>query len=85
MSLEFIENFEMKEEYKTQLVLLLEKANEEGLINIHDSNGNTYEVDWFYCGYDSTINIQIKEIKYHTWEQNDTNRDCEHQNNQRIV
>lgn len=51
--------FEMKEKDKKQLFLLLEKAIEEGLIHIYDSNENTYDVDWLWS--DSTINIKIKE------------------------
>lgn len=56
-----------EDKYKTQIELnklleLLQKANEESLIDIYDYNENIYSIDWIFADYNGKIMIKIKEI-----------------------
>lgn len=48
----------MTQEEKELLLSLLEKANEDSLLNIYDNNENEYEVTWLFI--DKEICIKIK-------------------------
>lgn len=50
----------MTQEEKELLLELLKRVDEEGLLNIYDSQGNYYEVDWLFL--DTELCIKIKEI-----------------------
>ena len=51
----------MTQEEKELLLSLLEKANENGLLNIFDKDDkHDIEVDWMYC--DTTINVGIRVV-----------------------
>lgn len=43
-----------------KLFELLQKANEESLIDISDYNENTYSIDWIFTEYNGKIMIKIK-------------------------
>lgn len=45
-----------------KLLELLQKANEESLIEISDYNENVYSIDWIFTEYNGKIMIKIKEI-----------------------
>lgn len=45
-----------------KLLELLQKANEESLIDISDYNENVYSIDWIFAEYNGKIMIKIKEI-----------------------
>lgn len=56
-----------EDKYKTKIELnklleLLQKANEESLIDIYDYNENIYSIDWIFADYNGKIMIKIKEI-----------------------
>jgi hypothetical protein len=56
-----------EDKYKTEIELnklleLLQKANEESLIDIYDYNENIYSIDWIFAAYNGKIMIKIKEI-----------------------
>ncbi len=48
----------MTQEEKEMLLLLLKKADEDGLLYVFDNNENTHEVTWIYL--DTEICIKIK-------------------------
>lgn len=50
----------MTQEEKELLLSLLEKAKENGLLNIYDDNEDTYEVTWL--DIDKEILIKIKYL-----------------------
>lgn len=57
----------MKEEEKELLLSLLEKAEDEGLLHIYDSDENIYGIDWTsidknWLSLKNEIVIKIKEI-----------------------
>ena len=43
-----------------KLFELLQKANQESLIDVSDYNGNTYSIDWIFTEYNGKIMIKIK-------------------------
>lgn len=43
-----------------KLFELLQKANEESLIDVSDYNENTYSIDWIFTDYNGKIMIKIK-------------------------
>lgn len=49
----------MTQEEKELLLELLKKADENGLLNVYDSQENHYEVDWIFL--DKQLCIKIKE------------------------
>ncbi len=50
-----------QEDFNT-LMLLLQKACDENLIHIYDSDENEYEIDWLFGDYNDRINLKVNKL-----------------------